>query len=363
MTEQKPGLKAVAELAGVGYATASRALSGRGYVAAATRKKVRAAAKTLGYKPNLLAKALREDRTNLVGVILPNLINEFYSEATEAIQRELVAAGYQMLVVAAGTAELQDRAVQSLLQNKVAGIIQVPVAGAKATDAVPLVQLNRDQLPGVPAVLANDAHGFAELTALLSHKYRRIAAIMGDPALSTTQAREQGIRQANTDVIFSHGTYDANSGREQAAHLLDGPEAAGLELLIVTSPRLMAGVLTELQRRGMRVPQDIAVSGYDDPEWYEFFGSGITTFSLDHEGMGRRVAQRLIGLLREDGGVGGGASSGAEGAGDAAYAAEAHSPLADAGADSCRAAADADSAGAAPRVEHVPGRIIRRGSA
>ena len=82
----KPGLKQVAALAGVGYATASRALSGRGYVAAATKEKVHAAAKELGYTPNLLAKALREDRTNLVGVILPNLVNEFYSDATEVIQ-------------------------------------------------------------------------------------------------------------------------------------------------------------------------------------------------------------------------------------------------------------------------------------
>lgn len=325
----KPSLKAVAQLAGVGYATASRALSGRGYVAAETRSKVRAAAKQLGYTPNLLAKALREDRTNLVGVILPNLINEFYSEATEAIQRELVRAGYQMLVLAADTPERQDAAVRSLQLNKVAGIIQVPVAGAQATRAVPLVQLNRDELgPEIPAVLCDDTAGYTQLTEQLSTTYHRIAAILGDPALSTTAAREKGIIAANPQVVLSHGRYDAASGSEQCARLLDNPEYKDVDLLMVGSPRLMAGVLTELQRRGLRVPQDIAVAGYDDPEWYAFFGGGITTLSLNHEEMGRRVTHRLLDMMR--------AESGAE---------------------------SEDPAEVPPRVELIPGTIVRRGSA
>lgn len=291
----QPGLKDVAARAGVGYATASRALSGRGYVAEKTRQKVEQAAEELGYMPNLIAKALREDRTNLVGVILPNLINEFYSDATQVIQEGLTAAGLQMLVIAADDAAAQDKAVAELVEHKVAGIIQVPVKGAKPTRAVPVVQLNRAELPGVPAVLCDDELGFAELSSLVDGVSAQVAAILGDAALSTTQARLAGIQQVFPEVNCTFGNYTAASGYEQCKELFSANIRP--EVLIVTSPRLMAGVIKYLREKELRVPQDLVLVGYDDPEWYQLFASGITTFSPDHEEMGRKVIAQLLSMV------------------------------------------------------------------
>ncbi|WP_051866643.1 LacI family DNA-binding transcriptional regulator [Corynebacterium atypicum] len=338
----KPGLKQVAALAGVGYATASRALSGRGYVAAATKEKVHAAAKELGYTPNLLAKALREDRTNLVGVILPNLVNEFYSDATEVIQDGLARAGFRMLVIAADDAQSQEQAVAELVEHKVAGIIQVPVHGAKASAAgnVPVVQLNRDEIAGAPAVLCDDARGFEELAGIVARRFQEpdVVAVMGDKDLSTTRARLAGIETKFPQVRRVHGEYTAASGRKLCAQLLDAEDPP--RALIVSSPRLMAGVLAEIRARGLSVPGDLSVVGYDDPEWYGFFASGITTFSPDHQEMGRKVVRMLLDRVRgEESAALHGSSVG----------------------DTARSSGPGQGVGDR-RVELVPGHVIRRAS-
>ncbi len=294
----KPSLKAVAEAAGVGYGTASRALSGKGYVSAATRRKVEEAAQQLNYRPSVLAKALREDRTNLVGVIVPTLLNEFYSDAMQVIQAELAQAGYQMIVSAAGTAEQQDQAVESLIQHRVAGIIQVPVIGATPTQEVPLVQLNRFNLgEGIPAVVADDEPGFFDLGNRVLPDGGRAGVLLGEEALTTTQARLRGLcraaAQRDCELVVRYGEYTADSGYRLTSDLLAGG-FEHLDLIVVASPRLMAGSVRYLVEHEIDVPHDIELAGYDDPEWYRFFGPGITAFVPPHKEMGATVTQLLL---------------------------------------------------------------------
>ena len=306
----KPSLKAVAELAGVGYGTASRALTGNGYVSPQTREKVLAAAHELDYRPNVLAKALREDRTNLVGVILPDLLNEFYSDATQVIHEELTAAGYQMIVAAASDAAEQDAVVDSMIQHRVAGIIQVPVPGARATDEAPLVQLNRSDLGSdVAAVVCDEREGFARLGRLALRPGERAVVLLGQAGLSTTRARLAGLERAAEEVgaqlEVRHGVYTAASGYDLTAGVLEGsPDDVPSGTLIAASPRLMAGAVRCLCDRGLQVPSDMRLAGFDDPEWYRFFGPGITAFVPPHREMGKAAVEMLLGLVRgETGGV------------------------------------------------------------
>ncbi|APT89518.1 hypothetical protein CFRA_10050 [Corynebacterium frankenforstense DSM 45800] len=304
----KPSLKAVAELAGVGYGTASRALTGNGYVSPQTREKVLAAAHELDYRPNILAKALREDRTNLVGVILPDLLNEFYSDATQVIHEELTAAGYQMIVAAAADAAEQDAVVDSMIQHRVAGVIQVPVPGARATDEAPLVQLNRSDLgTDVAAVVCDERDGFARLGRLALRPGERAVVLLGQAGLSTTRARLAGLERAAEEVgaelEVRHGVYTATSGYDLTAEVLKDPASAP-GTLIAASPRLMAGAVRCLCDRGLQVPEDMRLAGFDDPEWYRFFGPGITAFVPPHREMGKAAVKMLLGLMRgESGGV------------------------------------------------------------
>ncbi|PFG28044.1 transcription regulation repressor, LACI family [Corynebacterium renale] len=296
MAPTTPSLRDVAEAAGVGYGTASRALTGKGYVSPETKQKVLDAAHKLNYRPNYLAKALREDRTNLVGVILPDLINEFYSDATQVIQDRLAEAGYQMLVIAAPDAHAQDRAVQTLLDHRVAGIITVPVSGVEPVSQVPAVQLNRAQVPGIPAVISNDHAGFAALGKRFFRPGMRVTAIVGDPGLSTTRNRVQGLRESAADtgaeLTVLSGTYSSESGYNLTAQAC----AEGVpDLLIVCSPRLMAGAVVQLREQGLNWPDDIRVVGYDDPEWYSMVG--MSAVLPPHKEMGRAAVDTLLALF------------------------------------------------------------------
>lgn len=296
MAPTTPSLRDVAEAAGVGYGTASRALTGKGYVSPETKQKVLDAAHELNYRPNYLAKALREDRTNLVGVILPDLINEFYSDATQVIQDRLAGAGYQMLVIAAPDAHAQDRAVQTLLDHRVAGIITVPVSGVEPVSQVPAVQLNRAQVPGIPAIISNDHAGFASLGNRFFRPGMQVTAIVGDPGLSTTRNRVQGLRDAATDsgakLTVLSGTYSSESGYNLTAQAC----AEGVpDLLIVCSPRLMAGAVVQLREQGLNWPDDIRVVGYDDPEWYSMVG--MSAVLPPHKEMGRAAVDTLLALI------------------------------------------------------------------
>lgn len=306
MTSQtpRPSLKAVAERAGVGYATASRSLSGEGSVAPETRQRVQAAAEELGYVPNMLGRALRRQRTTFVGLVLPDLGNEYYTEALDTIHDALADAGYQMITVADATAAGQDALVTSLEQQQVAGIIQVPVVGASATTDLPLVQFNRSGLgEGVPCVLCDDEDGFRRLAELVvARGYRDIAVLFGDPAMSTTRARAAGVLQAvdGTDarVRYFSGAYTAESGRLMMQDLLDRADGnPPPDAMIVASPRLMAGVAQVLGERGLSIPGDVAVAAFDDPEWYRLLGAGITTFDAPQREMGRIAVSMLLEMI------------------------------------------------------------------
>lgn len=125
-----------------------------------------------------------------------------------------------------------------------------------------------------------------------------IAALVGEESLSTTQERMRGISHAasiyGAEVTFHFGHYSVESGEEMAQVVFNNglPDA-----LIVASPRLMAGVMRAFTRLNVRVPHDVVIGGYDDPEWYSFVGAGITTFVPPHEEMGKEAVRLLVDLI------------------------------------------------------------------
>ncbi|MHA2789265.1 LacI family DNA-binding transcriptional regulator [Corynebacterium sp. S7] len=294
----QPSLKAVAELAGVGFGTASRALSGRGSVAPETKQRVLDAAAKLNYVPSALGRSLRENSSPLVGVILPDLRNEFYNNATEVIHEELAKASYQMLISSARGATAQNQAFEMMASYKVAGIIVVPDIGSKPVTNIPVVQLTRSVYENTASLVAcDDRAGFFELASLvIKRNPGRVAAILGEESMSTTKLRAEGIRAAaeatGCKVDLRYGTYTAESGREIMAQLLD--DELPPRSVIVGSPRIMAGVAQVIRQRELAVPGEIAVAGFDDPEWYSFIGPGITTFVPPHEEMAREAVRIIL---------------------------------------------------------------------
>jgi LacI family transcriptional regulator len=303
----------VARLAGVGVGTASRAISGRGSIDPETKERVLAAAAQLGYRPNAAARALRERRTRVVGLLLPDIHNEFYTASVAVLQNVLDGAGFQLLVAATGNDPKSEQdAIAAMLDRQVDGLVHVPVDDTAPLPAdLPIVQLNRRSEPlQAPAVVSDDVAGVAHLTGrIIRAGHTDVAVVVGPPEHSTSRDRLAGFRQAVAAAGIPEGSARTPAGRSRTivrpfttaggadavATLAEDPP----QTLIALSSRLMLGVVGECARRGIRVPDELSVAGLGDPEWYPLWQPSITTFAPPLAEMGRRAAQILLGLLAD----------------------------------------------------------------
>ena len=298
----------VAREAGVGYGTASRAISGRGSVDAATRGKVLAAAEKLGYRTNAMARALRENKTRTVGLIVPDIINEFYTESAAVLQNELDKSGYQLVVSTIGNdAEKERRAIESMLNRQVDAVVHVPVnPRADFPKDYKVVELNRHSDLDRPTVTSDDATGLKELVLhILDQGYRDIGIIVGPAELSTardrkagfinaleSEATQQGIREELRYRVV-HSRYSPTGGYDAfAEYAKDLPE-----IIVPLSTQLTLGVLKATQERGIKIPNDLALSCYGVAEWLAVWGPGITVFAPDLPAMGAAAATQVLTLL------------------------------------------------------------------
>lgn len=301
----------VARTAGVGVGTASRALSGNGSVDAVTKERVRAVAKELGYSPDTAARALRERRTRTIGLLVPDLANEFYTASVSVLHQVLSDAGYQLVIAATGNdAVAEQKALQNMIDQRVEGIVHVPVdAGLNFPAAVPLVQLNRrSDAKDVAAATSDDVAGVEELTAaIIKAGHRDIAVIAGPMDFSTSRDRLSGVLRATEVAGISEGQHLVDGARLRILHAPLTPDGGALAVstlaadlpscLIALSSRLVMGALRECGDRGIRVPEDMSLAGFGDPDWFSIWRPGITTFAPNLTEMGRQAATMLLAKL------------------------------------------------------------------
>lgn len=309
-------LAEVAKLAGVGVGTASRALSGKGSVDEMTRARVRQAAAELQYRGNAAARALRERRSRVVGLLLPDLDNEFYTAAAQVLQSELASAGFQ-LIVAQTSARLGDEelAWENMLRWQVDGVVHVPVdPDAPVPHDVPVVQLNRrstDQT--ISAVLSDDVTGVERLTQhVIDRGHRNIVVITGGANLSTSRERVEGFYRAFDRL--TEASKASNQGLpnprarivytelsvEGGKQAFDAFEADPPTAVLALNSRLVLGVLAKCQQFGFRVPEDVSIAAIGDPAWYAVWQPGITTFSPPLADMGRRAGREIVALIGQN---------------------------------------------------------------
>ncbi|OZF33634.1 hypothetical protein CH295_11780 [Rhodococcus sp. 14-2483-1-2] len=305
-------LRDVALRAGVGVGTASRAMSGRGYVDPATRQRIVDAADELGYRPNKVARALRENRTGVVGLLLPDMANEFYTESASVIQAVLAEAGLQLVVATSGPdTDTEDRGIKSLLDHRVDGIVQVPVDADRLMPAgIPIVQLNRrSNLLQCDAVVSDDETGIRELTeAATALGHRDIAFVTGDPEHSTSRDRLRGFMSAARDaglqvdgesggrVRVLDGEFSSKWGRQALHSLRDDLPT----MVVAASSRIALGVLHGCADLEIDIPTELSVAAHGDPEWYQVFPPAIACYAPPLAEMGRVAATLLLDRMQTD---------------------------------------------------------------
>jgi DNA-binding LacI/PurR family transcriptional regulator len=270
----------VARRAGVSQSAVSRAFTEGASVSPATRAKVMKAAGELGYRPNVLARSLITGRSRIVALVVAYLDNQFYPVALEKFSKAFQALGYHVLVFMASNADEDVGSVlEGLLDYQVDGVIMASVSISNRlaerceTAGVPVVLFNRRQDDErLSAVTSDNAAGGAAVAEhLLARGRRRIAHVSGWSGSSTGRDRREGFLAALAargarPVAVVDGMYDRAVAQQATRDLFAGRNgAARPDAVFVGSDHMAFAVMDVLRfELGLRVPDDVAVVGYDD---------------------------------------------------------------------------------------------------
>jgi LacI family repressor for deo operon, udp, cdd, tsx, nupC, and nupG len=312
----RPTLSDVAKMAGVSVATASRALSNPDLVADSTRRAVRDAAESCGYKVNLVARSLRIQRTNTLLVLQPCIDQPFYPALLRSIEETALSAGYSVMVGFTDKPEKYREAYADLLSNgRVDGVIIVD--GGTGVDGftgpkpdLPAVQVLDVVYGGaMPAVRVDDQY-VAEVAVhhLASLGHRRIAHIAGREKSLPSADRRKGFLAAMAKLDLAVDEDLVRAGNNQR----DGAAEAMRHFLSLSKPPTavfcatdsMACAAMEVCRdRGLQVPSDISFVGADDTADAQFNYPALTTVHVPRSAIGARAVEKLIGLIRGQSGI------------------------------------------------------------
>ncbi|QKG27410.1 LacI family DNA-binding transcriptional regulator [Actinomadura verrucosospora] len=305
---QRVTIAQVAARAGVSTATVSRVLSGRGPVSAGVQRKVRKAAEDLGYQVNSIARALRNSRTDTVGMVVPSISNPFFTSLVESVEHALGREGKELLLCdARSDPEVEARRLATLVARNVDGIIVSPSHGTLSGAAVqetagrlPLVQL--DRFVGGTSTDWVGVDDVAAMRQVMDHLHAggaRSAAFAGSLLTnSSTEQRFAGFRRRSEDLGIAVdpdrillGDYSVEWGETAAARLI---AAGDLPDAIVCADDLIAlGVTRACRAHGVDVPGRVQVTGYDNIEFSRLSEPALTTVDQPRE----RIAAEAVRLL------------------------------------------------------------------
>jgi len=295
----------IAREAGTSPSTASRALSGHGYVSPDARARLLAAAERLGYVPNASARTLKQRTSRIVGVAVSDLSNEFYARLAAGVEETLREARYQMLLLGDNSETQEEVAgARTFLALRAPGVILTPV-GAEAVEllvrqGVAVVEVDR-RVAGVrcDAVVIDNERGAREATShLLGLGHRRIALLVADTDWTTDAGRLRGYVAAHEEagMAVDEGLvlpipFHAPDAEERIGALLDVERPTGI---FAANNLLAEQAWRVLRRRRLRLPHDLSLVGFDDIPWMEMVEPPLTAVSQPTLELGRRAARLLL---------------------------------------------------------------------
>jgi LacI family transcriptional regulator len=310
MTARPITLADVAREAGTSASTASRALSGRGYVAPDVRKRLLAVADKLGYVPNLSARTLKQRTSRVVGVVVSDLSNQFYAALAAGIEQELREADYQTLLLGDNSEVAQElEGARAFLAMRAPGVIMTPVSSAAAellvARGVAVVEADRRQATSsCDAVVIDNERGARDAVEhLIGLGHRRIALLMARTTWTTDAGRLEGYRAAlaaaglrvDRKLVVKIATHAADVyGR--IASLLDNERPTAI---FAANNLLAEQAWRVLRTRGLQIPRDVSLVAFDDVPWMEMVQPPLTAVRQPTFEMGRRAALLLLRRLED----------------------------------------------------------------
>jgi LacI family transcriptional regulator len=314
-----PTIRDVARRAGVSPSTVSRFLTGITPVSAAKRERVGRAIRRLGFRPNALARGLKQRRSYSIGLLIPDITNPYFAEAAKGVEEAAQQGGFAVLLCdSENDPARESRYLELLRERQVDGLIYVTAGDGASLRRLwrgrPLVVMDRE-VPGLAtdSVTTDNERGAYEITRiLLQHGHRRVAFLAGPQRLAPARLRLRGYRRALRELkipaeagLIRQGDFTVEGGRAAMEALLrHSPRPTA----VVASNDVMAlGAVQTIEEAGLRVPAHISVVGFDDIPVAALVRPPLTTVAQPVRQMGEVAVQLLLAGLtdgRQDGGRG-----------------------------------------------------------
>jgi len=284
-------IKDVAKVAGVSISTVSRALSEKIYVNPETKQRVMQAVDELGYRPNMLAKGLKEGKTRTIGLLIPDITNLYYARVMQNIEKYAVKNGYSLLLSNTNEDVGQEiLAVDMLKERLVDGMIIIPSTSdiqhflALQADGIPFVMLNRRFQDDINCV-SNDQRGGAydAVKYLIEHGHRKISVVLRSFQKQIYQDRYEGCMEA----LYEHGLQDSERYFLLNVDTIEDSRCQAIEMLkredrptvfFVTNDMLVFGIYSAVSALNMNIPQDVSVMGFDNLPTSPYLVPPLTTY-------------------------------------------------------------------------------------
>jgi LacI family transcriptional regulator len=301
----------VARVARVSKQTVSAVINNKSGISEKTRARVRQIIARLDYHPNLLAGSLRAKRSFTVGVVVPTITNPFYPELVRGIEDEAQKSGYSVFLCNSDEdTQKEIHHIHVLRRHRIMGLVTSTAHGDPAwseaiqnlaSQNVPVVVVGPARpCEKVVHITVDDVEGFVKATThLLSLGHDRIGMIMPPKGAEKESPRVTGFLKAHAlngktvpaELVVPGGWY-VEDGRNGAGQLMNLP----VPPTAIVAPNDMAaiGAITRLKELGYRVPEDIAVVGYDNIKIAEWYDPALTTVDQPHYQMGRRAMQEML---------------------------------------------------------------------
>jgi LacI family transcriptional regulator, fructose operon transcriptional repressor len=306
-----PSIKDVAQIAGVSTATVSRVLANSSRVKEETRKLVLDAVEQLNYRPNLIARSLRAQKSAKIGLVVSDIRNPFFTAISRAVEDAAYEQGYSVLLCNTDeNSEKEELYLNVLHDENVAGIIfsptqQFSIKLSALKSNIPLVIIDRavksDQADMV--LLDNLDAGYELTSHLIENGYRRVAGLFGN-ASTTGRERNKGFRNALNDhhlkpVAEYFIPPRIKQGYDTALSLFDRSDRP--DAIFTSNSLLTAGVFQALRDRKLKVPDDVALVGFDETTWGAMVDPSITLIAQPTEEIGRTATELLFQRIEEPG--------------------------------------------------------------
>ena len=308
-------IQEVAKFAGVSPITASRALNNPKLVKDSTRRRVEAAAKQLNFIPNFAAGILSRDKSNMVGVIVPTLSNSIFADTIQALSETISSQGIQLLI---GTnnysIDREEDIIRTFISHRADGLILTGHTHTAYSEeliksfAIPTVEIwnLRKGRDFVCVGMSNYRAAYEMTEYLIKRGYKRIGYIGG---LLSNNDRSEDRLNGYRDALKNFGVeFDSSIIRESEFSLLNGAEAMRSLLTLTHRPDcvfassdiIAFGALIECQNKGISIPSDIALAGFDDAVIGSMTKPGLTTVRVPRRQIGLKTGNVIMKLLQKD---------------------------------------------------------------